>query len=257
MKRMEEPYKGDMNRVSPKILMSIMTVIGVTAFLAVRLLDESLVTMVTQEDGIVETFSAAFYLIGCFICIIYLGRKKAVHQFWLVFWCTFCFLCFGEEISWFQRIFQYDTPAFVEGVNQQNEFNIHNLFFLHGGKWIDYIHSGKFDFKLLLSSQNLFRAGFFFYFLIIPLVLKTGSMQFIQNKWHFPVPNNGFMIATWTTLCFSFILSAFSSGPLKTSLAETREFFYAFFIMAYLFLTPEFSKDETDRQPRIRPHRPV
>jgi len=220
----------------------LITITGITVFIAVSLLDEALVSFLTQEDGIVETFSAAFYVIGCFICLVYMGQKKQVHRFWLIFWCVFCFLCFGEEISWFQRIFKYDNPVFAEGVNQQNEFNLHNLFFLHGGKWIDAFHSGKFNIKLLFSSQNLFRAGFFFYFLVIPLVLKTGRLTFFQKKWRYPVPNNAFIIATWMVLGFSFVLSTFSSGPLKTSLAETRELFYAFFIMLYLFLTPDFAK---------------
>jgi hypothetical protein len=39
----------------------------------------------------------------------------------------FFFVCGGEEISWGQRIFGFETPEKVAAVNEQGEFNIHNL----------------------------------------------------------------------------------------------------------------------------------
>ncbi len=33
----------------------------------------------------------------------------------------------GEEISWGQRIFGFATPGFLQAVNYQNEFNVHNI----------------------------------------------------------------------------------------------------------------------------------
>ncbi|MDD3604553.1 MAG: hypothetical protein PHD86_05145 [Kiritimatiellae bacterium] len=43
----------------------------------------------------------------------------------------FMFVCAGEEISWGQRIFGFGTPEAMVEVNEQNEFNLHNLSFEH------------------------------------------------------------------------------------------------------------------------------
>ncbi len=41
----------------------------------------------------------------------------------------FFFVCAGEEISWGQRILGFETPEEVLAVNEQGEFNLHNLKF--------------------------------------------------------------------------------------------------------------------------------
>lgn len=37
------------------------------------------------------------------------------------------FVMAGEEMSWGQRIFRWDTPESMQGINQQKEMNLHNL----------------------------------------------------------------------------------------------------------------------------------
>lgn len=37
------------------------------------------------------------------------------------------FVMAGEEMSWGQRIFRWDTPESMKGINQQKEMNLHNL----------------------------------------------------------------------------------------------------------------------------------
>ena len=43
----------------------------------------------------------------------------------------FFFVCAGEEISWGQRIFGFETPAEMKHENEQGEFNLHNMNFEH------------------------------------------------------------------------------------------------------------------------------
>ncbi|MDD8046815.1 MAG: hypothetical protein PHF14_10165 [Verrucomicrobiota bacterium] len=43
----------------------------------------------------------------------------------------FFFVCAGEEISWGQRVFGFETPDAMLEVNEQEEFNLHNLSFEH------------------------------------------------------------------------------------------------------------------------------
>jgi hypothetical protein len=83
------------------------------------------------EDKITEwvTFFGFFCgsLLGFAILLFQreqMNRWTVVYLFGLSF---FLFVCAGEEISWGQRIFGFATPeGFVE-LNQQQEFNIHNL----------------------------------------------------------------------------------------------------------------------------------
>lgn len=42
----------------------------------------------------------------------------------------FFFVAFGEELSWGQHYLKFSTPAAIEGLNQQEEFNLHNLSFV-------------------------------------------------------------------------------------------------------------------------------
>ena len=43
----------------------------------------------------------------------------------------------GEEISWGQRIFGYQTPEQISEVNRQEEFNLHNLSAWEASKFLD------------------------------------------------------------------------------------------------------------------------
>ena len=87
-----------------------------------------------SEDGFVEWLTVVFYFMS-FIFSILIGKKiikqKKNHfaVIYFVFSITFCLIAF-EEISWGQRIFQIDTPEFLEE-NLQNELNIHNLPMFH------------------------------------------------------------------------------------------------------------------------------
>jgi len=217
----------------------VMGVLSITACLAVWLGDQRYIGALTAEDGVVESLSAVFYFFGLAVCIWRLLGKWGNIKLWLVIWAFLCLAFLGEETSWFQRIIGYSTPEFLESMSAQEEVNIHNLRFLQGGKWTDGLSSGRFDVKMLLGSQNLFRIGFACYFLLIPLLLYWGRPRFLTvlliEKLKYPVPKASFVISLWTTLSLSFFLAFHSTEPAKASVAETREMLYAFFILFYLF----------------------
>jgi hypothetical protein len=214
-------------------------VLSIAAFLVVWLGDQRYMRALTEEDGIVESMSAVFYFCGLAVCIWYLLTTRGKSKLWAVIWAFLCLIFLGEETSWFQRIIGYATPEFMESMSAQEEINIHNLRFLQGGKWTDGLSSGRFDVKMLLGSQNLFRIGFACYFLLIPLLLYWGRPKFLQvllkEKLSYPLPKVSFVISLWTTLSLSFFLAFHSTEPAKASIAETREMFYALFILLYLF----------------------
>lgn len=84
-----------------------------------------------QEDGVLESLSAVFYFAATGIFAFGFKNKPAPLRFWCLFFAVLMFLVGGEEISWGQRIFGMATPASLEAVNLQNEFNIHNIDGIH------------------------------------------------------------------------------------------------------------------------------
>src|ERR1044071_4914968 len=65
----------------------------------------------------------------------------------------------GEEISWGERIFEWDDHNFVRGVNVQQELTIHNLKYFQGEESV-----------LPVSVSQLFTFFVFVFLVIIPLV---------------------------------------------------------------------------------------
>lgn len=183
----------------------------------------------TNEDGVVEYLSALFYLIGIILGVIAIFKSDRV--FLPVIWTILCFIFLGEETSWFQRIFGYSVP-FVENMNAQKEFNLHNLTALQGGK----LGESSSLMSALFKSQNLFRMGFFGYFLILPLALYIPALARLMNRFGYRKPDFRFVLVLLFVFIVSFLLIIIIPPDLKRALAETREMLYAFFIMQYILL---------------------
>jgi hypothetical protein len=67
-----------------------------------------------------------------------------------------CFISFGEEISWGQRIFGIETPAFIADANRQSELNFHNLYALSGGStWLNFFKTGEFNCRFSRSMASV------------------------------------------------------------------------------------------------------
>ncbi len=51
---------------------------------------------------------------------------------WLLMWALACIYFAGEEVSWGQWYFQWDTPETFSAINMQQETNLHNI-----SPWLD------------------------------------------------------------------------------------------------------------------------
>lgn len=218
---------------------------GIGSFIAIWLADEDFIKMITEEDGIIENLSALFYLGGFSVCLFRIIKNTYGNRLWLYLWCFLCFIFLGEEMSWFQRIFNYPALPFLKNLNEQGEINIHNLNIFQGGHWIEAITLKKYGLKMFLSSQNIFRLCFLLYFLVVPITIYAGKMKVLERKFRYPVPEPGFVIAVWSILVLSFVLAIFSLDSLKSSIAETREMFYALFIFIYIFMYLPSAKSDS------------
>ena len=94
-----------------------------------------------QEDGPVENLGAISFLLAGAVFLVTAYRSSGFHRRYgashmesplaLLVLGAFCLVCFGEEISWGQRLFDYSVPAWLEGINRQGEWNLHNLAWFH------------------------------------------------------------------------------------------------------------------------------
>jgi hypothetical protein len=63
------------------------------------------------------------------------GERRRAVRGWLLLLALLCLVFAGEELSWGQRLFGFETPECVRAVNEQDELNLHNLKGLHRVKY--------------------------------------------------------------------------------------------------------------------------
>ena len=83
-----------------------------------------------QEDGLIE-YASAFTFLGCSVISIVLAfkLKDIPNRFTVhIAFAILFFMCFGEELSWGQRILGFEVSDNIKQINVQGEFNIHNMF---------------------------------------------------------------------------------------------------------------------------------
>lgn len=87
---------------------------------------------VQGEDRAVEWLTFIGFLGAAAVSWTALRFRAAMGRKTLAYFALlglFFFVCAGEEISWGQRIFGFGTPDAMSEVNEQDEFNLHNLKF--------------------------------------------------------------------------------------------------------------------------------
>lgn len=84
---------------------------------------------INREDGVLEATSAIILLVASVMAlfIAYRAGWTAIGLFHGFLALLFFAMC-GEEVSWGQRYFGFETPDALMGLNVQNEVNLHNMF---------------------------------------------------------------------------------------------------------------------------------
>jgi hypothetical protein len=216
------------------LIFSILTALNLSV-LTGFFLNERISAALTKESGYIESAGVIFFAIALFFLVkISLKRKNIILP---IIWALLCVIFIGEETSWFQHYFHYEVPA-VEKINVQNEFNIHNLEIFQGGKLTG---SEVALTEALFKSQNLFRIGFFGYFLILPLLYKVPAIGRLLQHIDYKRPGALFIVSLIIVFATSFFLVPEASHITKKALAETREMLYALYILLYvrIYMWPE------------------
>ncbi|MGR8941593.1 MAG: hypothetical protein ACU83P_08390, partial [Gammaproteobacteria bacterium] len=179
------------------------------------------------ESGLFEHLTVVSLLPGILFGLHTFRRDRdKVHPlaaYWVLVWSLALIYFAGEEASWGQWYFHWDTPDMIARVNSQGETNLHNI-----SPWFDQI-------PRLLVQLFIFVGGF-----LVPLLRVLGYRRpFIRygfleqwEEWFYAptaVLPAGILfvlikIAAWVPLD---VFVPFKSG-------ELREFVIAWFLMWYL-----------------------
>ena len=164
-----------------------------------------------QEDGFFENFTVVLTLISSLI-FFYLGiyYKALDKKIFLFLFAVLLFFYSMEEISWGQRIFDWETPEALSEVNYQNEINVHNLFIN------PYFQAIYFIFFLFVSSLFAFRDKY------VELLSKNKITKIISEMY----PSNQYFYAGFVYL-FIAIASLKIDDELSEDLLTVTIFIYS------------------------------
>lgn len=157
----------------------VLAIMGIVSVI-IGLVDEAVFNeRFANEDGIVENFTTLALLGVSVVCVTRLLRQgKLRNKMWLVGTTVFAILFFfaaGEEISWGQRIFGWETSEYFMERNAQQETNLHNLVV------------GETKLNKLIFSQML-SIAMAVYLLMVPLLYRRVNwIRSILDRFAVPV----------------------------------------------------------------------
>ncbi len=140
-----------------RLLLGVLILMSLLAYLAVFASPPETANWLTHEDHLYENIQAAGFLLASILFFILYLRDQSGNDFmvtktrknvFLLALALMFFFGFGEEISWGQRIFRWQTPAQLKEMNVQGETTIHNLklFDARGAQksfWDDVLNYGR------------------------------------------------------------------------------------------------------------------
>ena len=114
-----------------KIVLIIVFVLMVIGIIAAWVNKTWFLETYVVEDGFIEDITLIPLAILTLTCVILLFKYARKRNAWFFFTYLFIalgsFFILGEEISWGQRIFGFETSEYFREHNSQDEENIHNL----------------------------------------------------------------------------------------------------------------------------------
>jgi len=116
-------------------------IIFLTAFSLINFQQPELFKLLVKEDGLLENCQFVLFfaasLLSLLSSVIFGKRKQIFYCLAFLIFATGLFFLAGEEISWGQRIFDFQTPQSIGETNLQGESTLHNMKFFQTR--IDYV----------------------------------------------------------------------------------------------------------------------
>ena len=182
------------NKSKVYIISIILSILIIIPFL--MLLQENAIgrKQLTSEDGFIENLSAFCFLMASLISFLTFFKSKTIEKkYALKMRKNYCFLllgilfffCFGEEISWGQRIFNVAATEEIKSINAQGETNLHNLNIFHS---LDKNHKEKKGIALWVTSERIFGLFWLCFCLVVPFVFSYSSkLRDFMKRIHLPI----------------------------------------------------------------------
>ncbi len=198
-------------------------VIGVKLF-APALYD----SFIEGELGLTELATPLVALIGVWVGVrtVLLARRRvpALFTLWLIGTTLGCFYFAGEELSWGQQLFKWNTPAEIAALNDQHETNLHNM-----SSWFDQKP------RLLLELWVLVGG------IVMPLRELLGKrrrpLAGTLQDWLWPgiecLPTALLAIAIKLPERYKKLMGI-ESLPFEIRWSEPQEYYFALFLLIYL-----------------------
>ena len=112
-------------------LMSVPFIVAL-AGVAAALLGKDVYKWFTGEDRFAETLQVLFYTLGLVLSLLVARHHWRTGRKWIglaYLGASFAlFFLIGEELSWGQRVFRWQTPEAFQQGNKQEETNLHNIY---------------------------------------------------------------------------------------------------------------------------------
>lgn len=186
-----------------------------------------------ESTGIIEHLTVFVLLPGTAGAIYALVRFRRrfpsrLHAGWLLIWTLACIYFAGEECSWGQWYFGFDTPTVIDDINKQDEFNLHNT-----TSWLN--EKPRAAVELFVVTLGLF----------VPIAARLpggGPLRFLRTQatrswpaWVLALP------MCWAAAAYFLltrVLDWTATPGVPTVDAELRELAVAWFLSLYLLSYP-------------------
>ncbi|MCX6293945.1 MAG: hypothetical protein NT127_06595 [Sphingobacteriales bacterium] len=198
--------KYDFNQSKNYIILIILAIIA--SYSVYTYCSVNYIIYLSDENAIFELSTALFFLFAS--VILFLLFKNTKNIFFILLSILF-FVGVGEEISWGQHLMHFSTPNYLNKVNVQHEFNLHNIEVFNTG---NFDGSKKTGLHRLLEINFLFRLFCLFYGIIIPfLMMQSKKITDLINYIKMPTPNLSvgvFFMINW--IVYKLVLMALPEG---------------------------------------------
>jgi hypothetical protein len=197
-----------------------------------RMVDIKLYRRVIQSElGPVENGTVLFAIIAAVFAFLCLIRRRDLISIWLSAWLAVgllgCIYFAGEEASWGQHWFAWNTPEGLRNLNDQQETNIHNI-----SSWFD-------QKPRLLLELGVVTGG-----ILYPIWLRLRGRprpHDTQNLWYWLWPTR--IVVPTSLLALLIVIPQRLDGafgwpvpyPFDIRASETQELLFSIFLMLYLW----------------------
>lgn len=186
-------------------------------------LDNNLLSRLHSENGPHELIEFALLVVGFCVCVAYFIKvevKTKLLNFWFGLAALCCFYVAGEEVSWGQHIWDWATPDYWHGVNDQQETNLHNT-----SSWFDQ----KPRLALLISIV--------FGGLVAP-VLKARNILKLPSNLDFLLPSKKLGVIAFLVFIPQLLEKTFEVFDIYifVRFSEVQELYMFYFVLLYLVM---------------------